>query len=151
MELFFIFHPSGRFYDFPSFWNFFLYIPYYWKILWFSILLEDFKYSIHLIDLFLFSLSGRFYHFPSFWKILIFSTLIEDFIIFHPSERLLMFHPSGIFYDFPSFWNTQFNFDTHWMDGQTYCWILIETEVEITCLFICSFLNRKWNYWCNTC
>ena len=134
----------ARFYSFPS-WNSifhpsekFNFVPFFWKILWFSIHLEFFLFSILLKYFFIFHPSGRFYNFPSFWNILLFSILMEDFIIFHPSGRFLMFHPSGIVYDFPSFWNTQFNFDSHWMDGQTHCWILIDTEVEITCLFICS-------------
>ena len=101
LKYYMIFHPSRRFFNFPSLWNFF-YFPSFTKILWFSILLEDFT---------IFHPNGRFYHFPSIWKILLFSIL---------PEHILIFHPSGIFYDFPSFWNTQFHFDTHWMFGQTH-------------------------------
>ena len=108
LEFFMIFHPARRFYDFSSIWKI-LNIPFFWKI---------------------------FFYFPSIWKIFSFSILLEDFTFFHPYGRSYHFS-SGIAYDFPSFWNTQFNFDTHWMDGQTHRWILID-NVEKTFLFICS-------------
>ena len=132
MELFFIFHPSGRFYDFPSFLTFFFFIFHpTGRFYYFLSFLKMLLFSTLMGDFIIFHSSGRFYYFPSFQKIFWFSILQEYFMIFHPSgtHSFILTHIGCL--------------DKH-------------TEVEIACLIICSqmlssFLNRKWNYWCKTC